>query len=499
MNPHHKIKSFITAGHEHLNAVKRQRAGLWALLIFGFIALIVESIFIVRGYRVPRLILLIPLFISLVVASWMYIKTRYSNHQAIQKMDQFFQLKEGLVTANEQLNTSKKSAFRELQIQHTEKVLSQCDPLHLRTKIPKKMILLSAGLIVISLGLLWVEDSLAVQQARADDTAMLQLSADVIDEVEETFEEILNKADEETAALLENEKLKELIESMEAQTDRLVVMRKLSEIDQQIAKMQSEMDTRADENYLQELGEQLRQSKETASLGDALSQRDYRKAAAELNNMQLGENNSAKKQKNLESLGARIGEIEKTMSNSQSGSRRNAQELNRQIKKMSQEQKKEGTCSKECQCKLNQSICKNKDGMQKLGARKEAESALDQLRKQLQQCQSAMEGRQPSNGLQAGNGVDRAFRSPDEQSPAIGNFEQLSGQLNEGESESVIEQAETGSGVTSESLQKNRPSEYKQQVETFVRREDIPEEVKQGVKIYFKQIHKMENNEEGAE
>jgi hypothetical protein len=381
-------------------------------------------------------------------------------------------------------------------LEHTGRALEPHDPGKLRPAIPRRLLTLAVALVVASLGLLFVDDSLAVKQARAEEEATLALSDDLAEELAEALDEMMEEADEEVAELLKDPELKELVEQFQADTDRRAVMRKLSEIDRRLAQKQGELDTRADENYLMALAENLRQSKETAALGNALSQRNYRNAGSELEKMQLSENPSAQERQALEQLSARIGETEKSMSSNESGARRDASEMSEQIKKMSQEQKNRGECSSECKSCTNKSICKNSSSMSQLGARKDAQAALEKLRKQLQGCQSCMgQGKKPG-GKGAGEGVDRSSRPPGYISPAIGTPEHLSGQLGTGESEKQIEDAASGSGTASGL---GADVDYDRQVEAFVRREDIPEEMKHGVKTYFENIQKLENEQrEGA-
>lgn len=495
-----KIRRFAETGREHLNAGQRVRAVLWALLAFGVVALVAELAFVLRGHRVALPILGIPVVVALTVSVVAYLRFRFSHGKAVGHIDRFFEMKEGLVTADEHIREERGEAIHELQLEQTGQVVASHDPARLRPAMPRRLVSSSIALLIASIALLFVDDSLAVKQQRADEEATLALSDELADELETAMDEMLEKADEDVKELLKDPELKELVEQFKADTDRKAVMRKLSEIDRRLAKKQGELDTRADESYLLALADNLRQSKETAALGNALAQRNYRKAAGELEKMQLSDDATPSERKALEQLAARIGETEKSMSSSQSGSRRNAQDMSSQIRKMSEEQKKTGQCSSGCKNCVNQSVGKNSDSMNNLGARKDAQAALDQMRKKLQNCQSCMgQGKKPG-GQGAGDGVDRSSRPPGYESPAIGTPEHLSGQLGQGESQKVIEEASSGSGTASGVGAEAADVDYGQQVEAFVRREDIPEEMKHGVKTYFKKIQALENQtREGAQ
>jgi hypothetical protein len=510
MDSKHNIRAFAEKGREHLNAAQRLRAGLWALLIFGAVALAVELVFVLSGHRVARWILLLPLAVAVVVAIVAYLRFRFCHRRAIGHIDDFFDLKDGLVTADEHIRKGRSDEIHTLQLKHTARAIEPHDPVALRPALSRRLQVWATALIIASVALLFVDDSLAVQQARAEEKTVLELSEAVAQDLEEAFEEIMEEPDEEVAKLLQDPELNKLMSEFQADTDRRAVMRKLSEMDRHLAQKQAELDTRADENYLMALAENLQESKETVALGNALAKRNYRKAAEELKAMELSETATAEERKALEQLSARVGETEKSMASSESGARRDAQEMSEQIQKMAQEQRQSGQCSKECKSSTNQSINKNSNSMKQLGARKDAQSALEKLRQKLQDSQSNMgqgnkpgQGQKPSDGKggnEAGEGVDRSVRTPEFETSGASNLENLSGQIGEGESEKRIEDAASGSGTASESGDENGQVGYERQVEAFVRREDIPEEMKHGVKTYFKNIQKLENEQrEGVE
>ncbi len=493
----HRIRTFAAAGREHLNAGERVRAVVWSLLVFGAVALLSSLPFVLRGFRVDRRMLALPLVVAAGVAAVFYLRRRFSHRKAVGHADRFFGMKEGLITADEHIREGREEEIHHLQLEHTRQTIQPHDPAALRGAFPRKVFGLALLLIVVSGSLLVLEDSLAVQQARAEAVATQALSEELAEELGEALDDLTERVDADAAEMLEDPALKKMLRELPVDGDRKALMRQLSEIDRHLSMMQNELDTRADENYLAELAQQLRQSRETSALGKALSQRKYKQAADELNQMQLGPKDGAAKQKTLEKLASKIEQTEKSMASSQSGSRRDARAMSQQIQQMQQEQKNSGQCSKECQNKVNESLGKSGSGMKQLGARKQAKSALDQLRKKLQQGQSqcAGNGDKPGNGLQAGEGVDRSRRNPRESPPPAGTLEHLSGQLGEGESQKRIEDAASGAGVASDPGTERAADDYTQQVEAFVQREDIPEEMKHGVKTYFKQIHNLDAEE----
>jgi hypothetical protein len=56
----------------------------------------------------------------------------------------------------------------------------------------------------------------------------------------------------------------------------------------------------------------------------------------------------------------------------------------------------------------------------------------------------------------------------------------------------MVEDAASGTGVSSGLGMGRGDVGYEQKLEDFVRREDVPEEMKYGVRSYFQQIHELE-------
>jgi len=103
-----------------------------------------------------------------------------------------------------------------------------------------------------------------------------------------------------------------------------------------------------------------------------------------------------------------------------------------------------------------------------------------------QQCDSLALSKM--SGLKPGFGSSDTKRDSDEELPMNGNLEQLVGQKGSGPSLSKVEEAESGSGVSSGKVSK-KAKDFSKQLESFTERDDVPEELKQGVKEYFKNIH----------
>jgi len=143
--------------------------------------------------------------------------------------------------------------------------------------------------------------------------------------------------------------------------------------------------------------------------------------------------------------------------------------------------------------KLNQSLCK-------VASKCEARSKLLSMCQKMGQCQGylgeakfASLGQCMSQGTGAGIGQGSVESRREGSDPLTMNGEssQLQGIKGQGPSDSTTESADDGSGVSTLRGQA-REREFRHQIESFVMREDVPDDVKDGVKVYFEKIHRTE-------
>lgn len=144
--------------------------------------------------------------------------------------------------------------------------------------------------------------------------------------------------------------------------------------------------------------------------------------------------------------------------------------------------------------KLSDSLCRT-------ATRGECRSKLLSMCQKLGQCQgylceskfaslSQCMGQGQGKGIGAGS-VESRREGGDEGSVAAGETSHLQGIKGQGPSETTVEAADDGDGVSSR-RQAAGEREFRQQVESFVLREDVPDDVKDGVKVYFERIHRGE-------
>jgi hypothetical protein len=96
-----------------------------------------------------------------------------------------------------------------------------------------------------------------------------------------------------------------------------------------------------------------------------------------------------------------------------------------------------------------------------------------------------------AGGKKPGTGTVASRRDERDELVDNGQTQQLKGIKGTGESLTTTESAESGSG-TSTRKGDARQRAFQRQFESFVAREDVPDQVKSGVKRYFEVIHEMQ-------
>lgn len=155
-------------------------------------------------------------------------------------------------------------------------------------------------------------------------------------------------------------------------------------------------------------------------------------------------------------------------------------------------------CEK-CESQFSDKLKKLTEKLKQMAKRRKARSKLKQLS---QQCANSQSGlmqmwTQSKGGKKAGKGTSDVTR---DQKDAIKNndqFTRLKGLKGNGPSLTKTESANDGTGVSGrKSAAKKR--NFSKQFESFVQREDVPEDLKSGVKNYFTQIHEGQSSLEAS-
>ncbi|MEM9942707.1 MAG: hypothetical protein AAF939_14180 [Planctomycetota bacterium] len=136
--------------------------------------------------------------------------------------------------------------------------------------------------------------------------------------------------------------------------------------------------------------------------------------------------------------------------------------------------------------------------LRKMAKKRSAQAKLKSLSQKCSQCQastSMMAQSKSPGGQKPGTGTSDMTREGRDPMIDNGQTTALKGQKGNGPSLTKLESADDGTGVSNRKSSQTK-REFQRQVESFVQREDVPEELKTGVKNYFTNIHAAEEQKQ---
>lgn len=557
------LHRFIHSLRKRLNRFRLGKILLLALLVVASLLTLVGAAYAIAGYGVPKLLYLWGAISLLVATTVISLLRRYSRDDTARFADQFYGLKDSLVTALHFTDKKKTGEFTALQVASANELAASLDPEKVKFEWPRK-ILISCGIVVLSATLL------AFKQPSSEVLEKLRVEAETETKTEEInshlkelAEELEKSLDEEQKAELDTKPIRRAVAEMEKTGDRKEAMRQYAELERQLRESARRLEQRRNEQLMARAGEELRKDPENRALGEKLAKKQFNAAAAEIREMQQANNfppeelsarqkelarlksaaqrmaaaaNASSRQGATSSSNSQNSGSQSNHSNSakssgskssggqQSGSpgqsggdgeslEDNLNQLNeavanlsKSLEKAANEQKRNGSISKKTQgeCKscrssvssqlqkLNASLCK-------MGAKQESRKKLLSMCQSLGQCQGYLSNSQcqslsqslspKAGGKGIGAGTVESRRDAfGEEFPTGGEMTSLQGTKGQGPSSTTIEAADSGDGVSSRRTT-NQRREFEKQMESFVQREDIPDDVKEGVKEYFTRIH----------
>jgi hypothetical protein len=163
------------------------------------------------------------------------------------------------------------------------------------------------------------------------------------------------------------------------------------------------------------------------------------------------------------------------------------------------DESKLGECE-DCKNGLGDKLGKLGSRLKQLGAKKGAARKLQGIARNAGKGQGFLAGQSPFAGVggkKPGDGTIESRREGSEELSDNGQLTQIKGIKGSGPSLTKIEAADDGTGV-SHRKGEVRERAFRKQFESFVTREDVPEDMKQGVKQYFESIHESEPAAEAA-
>lgn len=551
-SPQERIDGFVAQVRHRLRIKNFATAFVWSLLGVSAVMLAVALVYVLQGYAVDRRVYIGAACATFVATLILWTARLTTQEAAARFADRYFQLQDALVSYLHFSKQGRSEGFYELQRAQTAEAVSKLNPYTIDWRPARRpswlalILLTAAGLLAFS------EPSQAVQDRLA--TEEFTLATTIMQKAE--LEELVRELNEQTndpleREMLEPDKLRELVESLEETSDRKEALRQQAKLEQLLNEKRNKLQQKRDEHLLSEAAKELEKGRETKELSKKLSQKKYDKAAEDLEKMKpKASKKLSEQQKELAKLAAaskrmaaavrnqrsrtsagkggqssKSGKSASASSSSQSGQSGSADgsdgsgggELGEAIEDLEEaiaewndalnmaelQEKQEGQCDSECKGKCNacrSSALSSLDNLSKylkrMAIKKRASDKLCKLCKKCSQCQGGLcqsQSLSPKNGKGIGSSSNLARRDARDELLDNGQTESLKGIKGQGPSQTAIETADEGSG-TSSLAATSKQRDYKRQFESFVSREDVPEEVRIGVKRYFESVHQIEES-----
>jgi len=505
-------------------------------LILGLSLLAHAAIYRINGMEVPWTGALVISCYAIVIGAGVWLIRLKSSSESALVADKELDLKDSLTTAME--FEEKDSEVYQLQLKQTEKLLGEKNAKDLPLALPKRSLIAGGVLAAAAIGLGFLPNSKAVQ-SRLDQEALTESRTEEIrSELAEYVEEFIKEMSADEKEVLSPEELKKWVKDLKRTKDQKEAMRQLARFEQKVTEAMANMEARKDEEAMKAAAAELAKSDQAAArqLGKKLELKEFKAAEEDLKKLaEAAKLKDPKKmdpkelEKKKEEL-RKLREMTKRMANAArkrgAGQKKKLGNANGQMapgngKDMGQLmdamdadakglqgeiakgnwQKGDWDKGMKFQKNFDKNLKRFNKNLRRMNGKNLAKRRLANLRAGLNKAQRFANGQAQAlglaqgrmagaGGLKPGVGTDESKRKERDKAPEVGNVASLEGQKGVGPSITAVEEADSGTGISGRSGE-TKAREFQRQMESFVRRDDVPEDVKMGVKEYFERVHEV--------
>ncbi len=453
-------------------------------------------------------------FIALII--WFFWKKPNLDLTA-QKTDRHFSLKESLVSYLDFQHRDTSHPAFVLQEKTTLQRIEDCDLSTIPTKLNRRRLTIAAILSIAVVSLAMLPHSDAIQQKLLEEQVMLERTRLLQEEVNKMVEEMISSMSEQEKQLVKPEILRQWAKEIGRTKNREEAMKRMAKFEQNVGTALAGIESRKDDEILKLAAAELAESQmaDAKQLGKKLENKDFNAAK-----QQLGELNPKQEHKNLtpEELKRLQENIEKlkemTRRMAEGAKRRDfkSSRLNKNLKldlsemeldellemldentqEIDPEDLEEMDDSEDLD-ELDESLEMLELRLGKADARDKMREKMKMLGKAAGKGQMFLNGKLQQLGLAAkppGKGHIESKRDKKDEFKDNNNYDRLTGKKGEGPSRSTIEEANSGSGASGRSTEEKQ-REFRRQAEALVQRDDVPDELKQGIREYFERVHEI--------
>lgn len=538
-----EIKKVLRLSQNQINLSVLLRSVFVGVIVSCSICLVANIYFIVQGYAAQTYLYFINFGLFVLLATIHFLIYFVNMPKTAVIVDKAYNLKEGLLSHIGFQNKGLAAGVFKLQEDKLIADLSEVRGKSLFVMPHKNLIWLSVMLLTSMCLVGFMPESERVASKKKQEEQMLKITAKNIEELNKALEELEKELTDEEKELLKKSKIIQAVKEIEENKNKEEAFSDLAKLEQELRKELKSDQFQANLATLKNLEEEALKFEETKELGEDLQKKDFKKAAEDLKKFELDEKllkDLQEELKNKKELSKEeMKELKEKLANKVASQAKNMKALNKSVKKsLSKENAngKEGVagelgelseelseiegdldklayiskmeklskeeleelmkncencqnCSGDCNSKLD----KLGKSLKKMGVQKGYMDKLFNMKEKLNMAQMAVatESIMPG-GKKPGEGVDRNLTGQKDSLKDNSQFTQIKGQKGEGAGLVSIEDAASGTGV-SRVQGKATKVEFKAQAESFMNREDIPDDLKGGVKNYFNSIHNIDD------
>ena len=543
MKPHANILSFLAGVQRRLNQARFARVVSFTLLGESLALTVWCLWWIAQGYAVPKSgygIAAIALPLTALVA---WLSGLISRQKAAQSADEHFGLKDAISSHLGFSQEGRQGEFVTLQAEATAARVQQLSTSSIPVTWPRRVLTIASVLLVSCLLMSFRKATPAVLEKIALEEETVRKSEEVNKELEKEIEELIKSASDDEKELLKPDEWRRWVKELKETKDQKEAMRQYAELERRLSEAAQKLSQRENEQLLAKAAEEMKQAAELKPIAKSLDEQNYRQAAQQLKQMSLKADvqkpdEARKELAKLKSAAQRMAAAARNFQQrngsnaSQSAGQQNQSKEGQNSQKSGQGQQAQGSQGSSGQQGMDQQMTSLEQAVQDLqqmlqqpnpnasqcqNCQNQANQALDKLcqsmcqssakrdvQKKLQslcQCTSMCQGfmcdkecqslaQCQSANKKAGSGSLENRREGSDPNVNSGNQQQLTGQKGAGPSDTSTESADTGSGRATQTA-RLQEKVWKRQMESFIQREDVPAEVKEGVKEYFKGIQQV--------
>lgn len=510
------IHQFISTVRERLNQARLVRVVSICLLVVSITLCAWCIWWVIQGYSVPRSGYLAAALALPCIAALAWLFGRTSIQKAARTADEHFDLKDSISSYLGFSRDGRQGGFITLQAEATAARVASLSAASIPIVWPRRVLGAAAILLLACLLMAFRKPTPSVIERIAieNDTA---IKTDAINrDLEEVVEDLINSASDEEKELIEPDEWRKWVNELRETRNPEEAMRQYARLEQRVAGNAQKTEDRDTEQLLSKAAQELSQSAELRPVSKSLSEQNYRKAAGQLHQLRLKadthrRDESERELARLKSAAQRMADAARShqqrtgrssipgqesasnpMSSQMVGLEQALQKLQQALRQQNPDQSQCQSCQKEA----NQALDKLCQSLCQAAARKEHQKKLMSLCQSLAECQNCIgdQGVQSPfvkpGGRQPGGASVASRREESDLGSRSVNPQQLQGIRGTGPGETSIESADSGTGRATQ-VSEVKEKVWQRQMESFIQREDVPEEIKTGVKEYFKGIQQV--------